>query len=198
MRWYQRRSTWVVVLLALAGCATLQQLAALRLVEFALGKVKRGKIAGIDIGHLSSASELSALDLGRVGIGVAKKDLPLEFTVDLKANNPAENKVVATMVKLQWALYLQGKETINGVLDSAVTLSPGQVETIPMTMRLNLLQFFGGSALDVVKLALGLAGATADTTRVTLKAVPTIETPLGPLNYPQPITVVSRTVGGKG
>ena len=33
-------------------------------------------------------------------------------------------------------------------------------------------------------------------TRIALRATPTIDTALGPIRYPQPITIVSRQVGG--
>ena len=52
------------------------------------------------------------------------------------------------------------------------------------------------SALPV--LATALAGLNADPTRISLKAVPTIDTPIGPISYPNPVTIVSRTVGGSG
>jgi hypothetical protein len=60
------------------------------------------------------------------------------------------------------------------------------------------MEFFSGSAESLLNLAAGIAGLRADPTRITLRAVPSIDTPLGPITYPTPITIVSRTVGGDG
>ena len=63
------------------------------------------------------------------------------------------------------------------------------------SVSLDLLEFFEGSGRDLVNLALSLAGGEAPPTTLSVRATPTIETPLGPIRYPQPITIVSRTVG---
>lgn len=188
----------LLALLALlaAGCATLQQIAALRQVDFSLAGVQRGRLAGVDLSRVTSYSDLTAVDVGRIALALAQKDLPLEFQLDVRAENPADNKVTATMVRLAWSLFLNDKETINGVIDTTLTLPPGQPVNLPFQLRLNLLQFFDGPAQDLVNLAAALAGLKADPTRVSLRAVPTINTPIGPITYPSPITIVSRTVGG--
>ena len=120
--------------------------------------------------------------------------MPLDFLVNVEALNPAENKVTARMVRLGWALYLNDKETIHGVVDTAVVMEPGKPVIMPMRMRVNLVQFFNGPAQDLVDLAAAVAGVNPDPTKISLKASPTIDTPLGPLSYPNPITIVSRTV----
>ena len=180
----------------LVGCASLQQLVALRQVDFSLGAVGNGRLAGVDLSRISSYGSLTAVDLGRITLALAQNDLPLEFQVNVRAENPADNKVTARMIRLAWSLYLNDKETISGTLDTTFTLPPGAPVTIPMQMRLNLLQFFDGPAQSLVDLAASIAGLNRDSTKVSLRAVPTIDTPLGPISYPTPITIASRTVGG--
>jgi hypothetical protein len=46
-----------------------------------------------------------------------------------------------------------------------------------------------------VNLALSLSGRGGAPTEVTLRATPTIETALGPIRYPRPITIVTATTG---
>jgi hypothetical protein len=188
-----RRGILIAMLLGASACATLQQIIALRQVDFALGGVSKGRLAGIELSRISTSGDLTAVDLGRVALAIARKDLPFEFQLDLKALNPADNKVTARMIRFAWSLYLNDKETINGVVDSAVSLPPGAQVVIPLSLRLNLLQFFDGPAQSLVDLAASVAGLRADSTRVSLRAVPTIDTPLGPISYPSPITIVSRT-----
>ena len=186
---------WIAgLLLVVAGCSTLQQLAALRQVGFALVGVQGGRLAGIDIAKLVSGTRLSVLDYGKLTVALARQDVPLDFLVNVEALNPAENKVTAKMIRMGWALYLNEKETINGVVDTAVVMEPGKPVIMPMRMRVNLVQFFNGPAQDLVDLAAAVAGLNPDPTKISIKASPTIETPLGPLSYPNPITIVSRTV----
>jgi hypothetical protein len=64
-----------------------------------------------------------------------------------------------------------------------------------MTISLNLIEFFDGSAQDLVELALSLAGQGGASKEISLQATPTVSTPLGPIRYPGPITIVSREVG---
>ena len=190
-----RRIAGMAVILGLAGCATLQQIAALRHVDFALTGVQNGRLAGVRLERIASYRGLSTVELGRLALAVARDDLPLSFTVNVKAENPVGNSATATMVRLAWTLLLDDKETIRGVLDSSYTLPPGQPVTIPLQMSLDLTEFFDGPTESLIDLAAGLAGVRADPTRVTLRAVPSIDTPLGRMDYPSPITIVSRTVG---
>jgi hypothetical protein len=187
---------WLIVVAASAGCASLQQLIALRQVDFSLGGVGNGRLAGVDLSRISSYRNLTAVDLGRITLALAQNDLPFEFQVDVRAENPADNKVTARLIRLAWSLYLNDKETISGTLDTTFSLPPGAPVTIPMQMRLNLLQFFSGPAQSLVDLAASIAGLSKDSTKVSLRAVPTVDTPVGPISYPTPITIASRTVGG--
>jgi len=191
------KRTWLAMaglLLAMAGCSSLQQLAALRQVGFSLVGIEGGQLAGIDIARVAAGGRLSALDYGKLSLALARQDVPLDFLVNVEALNPAENKVTARMIRMGWALYLNEKETINGVVDTVVVMEPGRPVMMPMRMRVNLVQFFSGPAQDLVDLAAAVAGLNPDPTRISLKASPTIETPLGPLSYPNPITIVSRTI----
>jgi hypothetical protein len=187
----------LAALVAVAGaCATLQQMAALGRVDFELAGVGDGRLAGVDLARISSYGNLTALEVGRIAVALAGDDLPLEFRVDVRGLNPADNKVTARLVQLSWTLRLNDRETISGLLDDPVAFPPGEPVTIPMTMRLDVVDFFEGSAPDLVNLAAAIAGLDADPAAVSLQAVPTIETPLGPISYPSPITIKSRVVGG--
>ncbi len=180
----------------LAGCAALQQVGALRQVAFALSGIRGGRLAGVDLSRISAPGSLSALEIGRITVAVARRDLPLELQADVRAENPVDNKLTATMVRLAWTLYLNDKETISGVVDTSLTLPPGEPRIIPVKMRLNLLQFFDGPAESMVDLAIAVAGLNVDPTKITIRAIPTINTRYGPITYPAPITIVSQTVGG--
>ncbi len=181
----------------LAGCAALQQIGALRQVAFALGGIRGGRLAGVDLARISNPAGLSALEIGRITVAIARRDLPLEFQADVRAENPVDNKVTATMVRMAWTLFLDDKETISGVVDTSLALPPGEPRIIPMKMRLNLLQFFDGPGESLMDLAIAVAGLNVEPTKVMIRATPTIETRYGPISYPRPVTIVSETVGGR-
>jgi hypothetical protein len=192
----RRLSLLAAASLVVAGCATLQQIAALRHVSFALDGVRDARLARVPLQRIVSYRDLTTADMARIALSVSRGELPLDFTLDVAALNPAENATTATMVQLAWTLFLDDRETISGTVDSAIALPPGDTTTIPLRMQLNLRQFFDGPAETLVDLAAGLVGASASSARVTLRAVPTIDTPLGPMRYPSPITIVDRRLGG--
>lgn len=181
------------LLIGAAGCAALQQLAALRNVDFSIASVQNGRLAGIELSRLRDYSSLSTLDAGRIALALTRRELPFEFLVNVRALNPADNTVSARMIRLAWSLHLDERETISGVLDTTIVLAPGTPGVIPMRMRLDLLEFFDGSAQSLANIALSVAGQQADPTKVSIRGLPTIETPLGPMSYPSPVTIVSRT-----
>lgn len=187
----------IASLVALAGCATLQQIAALRHVAFRLAGARDATLAGVPLARIASHRDLTVVDAARLTAASASGRLPLTFTLEVGAENPADNATTATMVGLAWTLLLDDRETIRGTLDTAIALPSGVETRIPLRMELDLLEFFEGSSESLLNLASGLVGARADPTRITLRAVPTIDTPLGPMQYPSPITIVSRSVGGR-
>lgn len=177
---------------AAGACATLQQIAALRNVEFAIEGVGDGRLAGIELTRVRSADDVSAVDAARFAAALADDELPLEFTVDVRAENPAENSTTARMVRFAWTLLLDDRETVGGVIDREVTLPPGEPQIVPVRVSLNLVEFFDGNTQELLNLALRFAGARSESANVKLRATPTIETPLGPMNYPATITIVGN------
>ncbi len=185
----------VVLALAGAGCQTLREIANLRNVRFALDHVAEAQLAGVDVQRLRNYSDLSAADVLRLTTAVARKELPFDFQLHLLAENPPENTVDARLVHLDWTLLLDDRETISGVFDQNIVLPPGQPTDVAIPIRIDLVEFFDHGARDLVELALAVAGQGGSPKRVKLQAIPTIDTALGPIRYPQPITIVSKEVG---
>lgn len=184
-----------VSLLTVAGCQTLQQIANLRNVNFALDRVADARLAGVDIDRIRSYEDLSTQDMLRLGAAVAQKELPLAFALHLNAENPPENEVDARMVRMDWTLLLDDRETISGIFDQNIVLPPGEPTDVPIPMQLDLVEFFNDGARDLIELALAVSGQGGAPKRIKLQATPTIDTVIGPIRYPSPITIVSRTVG---
>ncbi|MEX2048150.1 MAG: hypothetical protein WEB90_01070 [Gemmatimonadota bacterium] len=190
-------AAWValVATLTLSGCATLQQFAALRNVDFEVDRLSDVRLAGVNLSGVRSYGDLSLTDVGRLTLAVQQRNLPMDFRLHLTATNPADNSVDARLVRMDWTLLLQQRETLSGTFAQETLLPRGQPTDVPIQINLNLIDFFQGNARDLVDLALSLAGQGGAPTEVTLRATPTVDTAIGPIRYPQPITIVSREVG---
>lgn len=185
----------LAAILALSGCATLQQLVALRDVDFAVDRVTDVRLAGVDLSSVRSYRDLGVADVGRLTLAVSQGDLPMDFRLHLTATNPADNSADARLVRMDWTLLLQDRETISGVFADETLLPRGRPTDVPISMSLDLIDFFEGSAQDLVELALSLAGQGGSPKEVALRATPSVDTSLGPITYPRPITIVSREIG---
>jgi len=192
----RRAVTLALAFLTAPGCATVRQLTALRQVEFTIDRVAGVALAGVALDHVRSFADLDLRDAGRLAAAVARRQAPLEFTLHVRGQNPAENPVTARMLRLTWTLALNGRETVSGTIDTTYTFPPGEPQDVAVPVRLDLYEFFQASGRDAVDLALGLLGAGGRSTEVSLRAVPVIDTPLGAIHYPSAITIVRRTVGG--
>jgi hypothetical protein len=91
-------------------CATFEEIAALRNVDFALAGATGGTLAGVPIQSMRSYRDHGAVDLIRVAAAIARRELPVETELLVTASNPAGN-VAARLVRLDWTLFLDDQET---------------------------------------------------------------------------------------
>ncbi|MFT4604966.1 MAG: hypothetical protein ACI9W4_001705 [Rhodothermales bacterium] len=196
-----KRSTLVlsaalIVLMGASGCQTLQQISALKSVDFAIDRVNQVNLAGVNLDNIRTYGDLNIMDATRLIAAVSRGELPLSLTVNLAATNPADNPVTARMVGMDWKLLLDENETISGNFNDPRDLPPGVRVGIPIQVELNLVQFFERSAQDLFELVTAISGDRGAPKRISLRARPTISTPIGPIRYPNEITIISREVGG--
>ena len=177
------------------GCQTLKEIANLRNVEFDLGAVRNINLAGVQLDRIEDYSDISALDVVKLTAAFARRDLPLSFQLEVEAENPEANQVAARLVRLDWTLFLEERETISGVINEERTLTPGQQVIIPVGIELELMEFFDHNARDIIDLALALSGNGGASKNVMLKATPVVDTVIGPISYPDQITIVNTEVG---
>ncbi|MEZ4698823.1 MAG: hypothetical protein R2834_00715 [Rhodothermales bacterium] len=188
----------IVIALALpawSGCQTLKEIANLRNVDFSLDRLTDIDLAGVRLDAVRSYRDLSAGDLFKLTTAAARRDLPLRFNLHVAALNPESNKVAARLVRMDWTLFLEERETISGVFNQEQVLNPGQLVDIPVSIDLELMSFFDKNARDIVELVLSLSGEGGSAKNIRLQAIPVIDTVLGPIRYPDPIVIVNREVG---
>ncbi len=178
-----------------SGCSTLKDLASLRDVAFRLDSVSAISLAGVKIDRSMNYEDFGVLDLARLGREVARNKMPLSFMLNVGATNPNDNSVEARLVKLDWTLLLEDRETISGVFEDDIVLPSGQEQLIPFAIEVDLIEFFGNNLRDLAELALSLSDQGGKPKNIKLRATPTISTPIGPIRYPEPILIVNNTVG---
>jgi hypothetical protein len=100
----------------------------------------------------------------------------------------------ARLTAMDWTLFLQDRETVSGTFRQEIVMPPGTPTDIPIDIELDLIRFFDENLRGLVDLATALGGQ-GPPTNVKLKVQPTIQTQVGPMRYPNPITVVSKDVG---
>lgn len=191
----------VVAGIAGSGCQTLQQLGNLRKLQFQLGNVQGFTLNGVDISRINQPSDVSPLDMVRLGQAIASKTMPVQFTLNVLAKNP--NAPTGTggaatplyLSRLDWRLKIDGRETVNGVVNQQLAIpANGQTTTIPLTVGLDLYRFFADRGLnDLINLATAIGGASGSAARLELLAKVQVTVPgLGPISYPGEISIVDR------
>lgn len=183
---------WPFVMLALAaglsGCATLRQMAALRHVTFAFDRMSDVVVAGIPVGPGADYSRIGPADLARLAAAVVEGRVPLGFIAHVAATNPAENDVTARLTSMSWTLFVEDRRTVEGYMAAVIPIQPGTTTDVPLTVELDLREFWEGGARDLFEIATGIAGG-ANAKPLRLELVPWVETDIGRIRYPAPITV---------
>ncbi len=203
--------TFTVPLLALSltltapSCSVLkefgQAVTNLSRCSFKLDGISDFRLAGIS---LSGKSAFSLIDAGRALASFGRGELPASFTLNIAAQNPntgagGTTKSTATMTSFAWSLRLDDTPTIEGDIAQPIEIpGTGQKAIIPLRMNLDLFKFFKDRGYDkIVNLAFALGGAQGSTSRVTLRARPTIRTDYGPLTYPGEIDIIDKEFRGQ-
>jgi len=179
---------WIAVLLSLVvGCAAAKEFVALRQVEFSFDRVSDARVAGIPLAQTRAYEDVSPLDVARLALAIAAKDVPLDLTVHVQGRNPETNTVTARLVALDWSYLVDGQETVAGTLTRSIAFPPGQPTDVPVGVTFNLVRFFGSDGRTLLDVALSLAGQRTTSRKVTLRLVPSIDTDAGRIRYPVPI-----------
>jgi hypothetical protein len=192
-----------IVLMALSGCATLQQiqdtLVNIKRLQFKLDSVAPGSLAGINLATVDSPTKLSIPDGLKLVNAFRQKALPLSMTLNVAAKNPNDGtggspQKSALLKALAWTLKIDGKETISGDIPNPIEVpGTGQATIIPLQMSLDLYKFFSDQGYEsLLNLALAVAGQKGSTARITLTAVPTVSVAGMALKYPGQVEIVDK------
>jgi hypothetical protein len=184
----------------LTSCSVYQTMVNLSRLKFKLGDVNNLTLSGINISNKKSLADFNAVELLKLTTVITSGKLPASFTLNVEAKNPNDGsggypKTDATLKSFPWKLEIDNIETISGNIGNPVSVpGTGQVTNIPLTMNIDLIEFFGNKGLDnLVNLALALGGQEGSSSKLTLYATPTVSSPLGDIKYPGELKIVDQT-----
>lgn len=185
----------VAVLLAgsLAGCRSVSETRALRQVDFGLVGVQDAVLAGVSLDGVESVGDIGPAGLAVLAAGALRGSLPLRFGLVVGARNPAGNPP-ARLTRFDWTLYLDDREAASGTVDRGPTIAPGDSTSFVVPVDVDLVEVAGDNVSELLRMALAVAGRSADPSRVRVVAKPYLDTPLGQIPL-DTVTVVARTVG---
>lgn len=171
------------------GCAALREAAALRRVDFRLDRVSNAEVVRIRLDPPPSYRDLTTTQIARLGLAIATKDVPIVFTAHLEGTNPESNQVTARLLALAWSYRVDDREILSGRLEEPLRFPPGEPVDVPVEIEFNLYRFFTGDARAMIETAAVLTGLSTGSHDVELWLTPRIDTPIGPMDYPSPITI---------
>jgi len=194
------------LLFLVVGCAQIKDLSSalsnLANVQFKLNSISGFRVAGVDIARVATLSDISIGDALALTSAFSRKQVPVGFTLNVDAKNPnassPSSNGSATLTGLDWRLIIDDKPTINGDIQSPITLpGGGKTTSIPLGVEMDMYKFFGDKGYDgLLNLALALGGQKGSTARVKLDAQPTVTTPIGAMKYPSRLTIVDKSFSG--
>ena len=178
-------------------CSLYQTITNLSRLQFKVGEVNSFRVNDLDISGKSSLKDFTAADLLNLTSIFTQGKLPVSFVLNVDAKNPNDGtggyaRTDATLKSFKWRLFIDDKETVSGDIASPVTVpGTGEVTKIPLSVNIDLLQFFKDQGFDrIINLALTLGGKNSSTSKITLYATPTVSTPIGNITYPGELKIV--------
>ncbi len=190
----------IAILLTSNSCSVYETMVNLSRLKFKLGDVNNFTVSGVNISNKKSLQDFNALEILNLTSVIASGKLPASFTLNVEAKNPNDGtggypKTDATLKAFPWRLEIDDVETISGSIGTPVTVpGTGEITNIPLTMNIDLIEFFGNKGFDnLLNLALALGGLQGSSARLSLFATPTVSSPIGDIKYPGELKIVEHS-----
>lgn len=173
----------VIVFFAVSnfGCTAMQSISNLERMQFKLGSVHNFRAAGINISNVRSLNDFNLLDAAKLASAISGGKLPVAFTLDVLARNPntpgGYANTTSAITRLDWRLLIDNKDILDGVIDSEIIVpGTGQQAVIPINMAFDMWPFFKNLGYEgIVNLALAIGGVNGNSSRLTVKATPSMK-----------------------
>ena len=189
---------FILLIFSLSGCGAIKELTNLSRLQFKLANLDSITLGGININDKRSLRDFSSLDVLKLSTSFVRGNLPLEFNLNVEVKNPnAKNshldKSDFRLSSFPWKLFIDGKEAIQGNISSPVNIpSDKSLSYVIVSANIDLVNFIKDKGYEgIIELALSLAQQKDSPTKIELFAKPDVETPIGKINYPEEIKIVS-------
>ena len=157
-----------------SSCDTISNAAGFINCQYDLGGVTNPTVGGVQLNNITNISQINPLSMVKLAASISQGSLPLSATVNVKATNPGAT--LAQIEKLEWAIDLENKELLQGVVNQRISVpANGGSTTIPFMLQIDLLKLINnGSQNDLLNLALNIANAGDADSKIGIRVKPTI------------------------
>lgn len=181
--------TLLLVALSLVSCKQVKEAMTLAKCDFRLKNVESLKLDQVELWGLKAYTDISFIDIGKLGVTYASGSLPMNLKLNLEIRNP--NSAKAALNRLDWILLIDQNQVAEGTTNYRVEVEPkGGVASMPLTISTDLKQALTGQSLkSLVNLALNFFDAGGAPSKLTIKAKPWISIGNSSIAYPGYINV---------
>ncbi len=186
----------VLLALVICSCGTgkgIKDAKALGSCKFSFRTVDSVYLAGIDIREFRNVRSFSDLDLMRypaLGMGLLRKEIPLDLRVVLEISNPSKRD--AAVEDVEYKILLGQSEFFAGKLNRNIRVPAGAESVLlPVRLRTNAFQLLNNdvSRNDLISLLQSLYGSAGQPSRLTIKLKPTVAQGKKTMVYPGYLTI---------
>lgn len=189
---YISRFFLLLTLISLLGsCGVnrqVQQVAALSKCDFRITTVDNVNLAGVNLSHIHSVTDIGFTDIALLMGGFASPVYPLSLTLNVEARNPNDRE--AGLNRLEWILFIDDIQMTSGVIATPFTIPAKGAAGIPVDVGMDLKKVLSGkSASAMINFCVNMAGAGNTPTRFKIKLKPSLFISGKQIAYPGWITV---------
>jgi LEA14-like dessication related protein len=166
----KKLSFFVIIALLLNSCDILEQInEAERFAQcnFSISGVQLLDIAGVDISHIKSQSDINVGEMLTIGGALANGKLPTTLNVNINAYNP--NTKNAAISGIDWEVYMKETKYASGKINKRIDILPGQSASFPLKVQFDLLNIFSSNSLNDI-LAFISDGSKENLKKLDIKA----------------------------
>ena len=182
----------ILVAIGLFGCGVnkqAQQIKALKDCEYKITTIADAKFAGTDIKKLLDDGEITLTSLPGVALGLLRKNIPLNATLNLEIKNPTS--ATAAVNQFDYKVLINRTELAEGTVTQNINIAQGESVTVPVSIRSNLYGLLTDQNIlnDVMKAAKKGSKDDEVLALLTIKIRPTFMIGNTPVKYPGYITI---------
>lgn len=190
-------SSFIIFLIGCGVTRQIQEAKNFAKCEFRIRSVEGTRLGDVKIQNVKSIKDLGFKKAAEIAGVLTSETIPLSFTLNLQSKNP--NAEAAAMNKLEWILFIDDQQMVDGILDRKVEILGGQIAEIPIEILTDLKEVLKGKSRDAIaNLAFNVAGQGNNPTHILLKIKPSIEIAGFTVQYPGYIDVKMEFTAEQG